>query len=439
MRKIYSVSIEKGLEKYFAEIDYVLTVMERYYPLRRKRSGELAEVLLHYGSENKNADVIVPGLLFAKHTEVKNPGGIYIHKNAISCLINVREGLLPKPSDARDFCGELTYDAIGLAFLMLSRIEERDCAITDHYGRYPAQEAFSVRAGLNAIPIADRALDDIAKRLLQRSSPTHLSSYRVIPTHDVDTLKGYHRFYEPLRFAFGDVLKRRDAKRALERLKVYGAGEPWHSFERLMNLSDRHHFKSCFNFMGPSNHPMDSTYARLFPKLLKKVASEICSRGHTVGYHPGFNTSENSEEWNKQKKGLEIIIGKSLGVGRQHVLKFNADATPKLWSDACMSVDYTLAFPEISGFRTGSTRCFKAYDLYNRKALKVDLCATTVMEFGLFGGKYRDLGLEQAMEECRPIINECRRYGGRFVILQHTGVASKKIISFYEKLLLEAE
>ena len=67
MRKIYSVSIEKGLEKYFAEIDYVLTVMERFYPLRRKRSGELAEVLLHYGSENKNADVIVPGLLFAKH------------------------------------------------------------------------------------------------------------------------------------------------------------------------------------------------------------------------------------------------------------------------------------------------------------------------------------------------------------------------------------
>ena len=104
-----------------------------------------------------------------------------------------------------------------------------------------------------------------------------------------------------------------------------------------------------------------------------------------------------------------------------------------------MSVDYTMAFPEKSGFRTGSTRCFNAYDLYNRRALKFDFCATTVMEFGMFGGKYRDLEPEQAMEECRPLIKECQRYGGYFVVLQHTGVMSNKIKLFYEKLLSEAK
>ncbi len=439
MRKVYAVSLDTGMEKYLAEIDYVLTVMERYYPLRRNRPGELAEVLLHYGGINNKADVAVPGRLFKKFTEVKKTGGIYIYRHSTSELIKVREGLLSKSLDAHDVGGELTYDAIGLAFLMLSRIEERSCTNPDNYGRYPAAEAFAVRAGLNAIPIADRALDDLAKRLLQRSGPVHLSSYRVMPTHDVDMLKGYHRFHQPLRFALGDILKRRDANRALDRFKAYGSGEPWHSFEWLMKLSDRHGFTSCFNFMGPSNHSMDSTYARLFPKLLNKVASRICSRGHTIGYHPGFNTYENKDEWNKQKKGLEIIIGKSLKVGRQHVLRFNIEATPKLWSDASMSVDYTMAFPEKSGFRTGSTRCFNAYDLYNRRALKFDFCATTVMEFGMFGGKYRDLEPEQAMEECRPLIKECQRYGGYFVVLQHTGVMSNKIKLFYEKLLSEAK
>lgn len=439
MRRVYSVSLDQSLDKYGAEIDYVLTEMERYYPLRRNRVGELGEVHLHYGGENNIANVVVPDLLFGKYTEIKKPGGVYINRNFISDLIKVRGGILPKSGDKNGLDGELTYDALGLAFLMLSRIEERNSVSTDHYGRYPATEAFAVRAGLNAIPLADRALDDIAKRLLQRSSPIHLSSYEVVPTHDVDILKGYHRLHQPLRYAFGDILKRNDPNSALNRLKAYGSGEPWGSFNQLMNLSNRYGFSSCFNFMGPSNNPIDSTYACLYPKLLKKVASHICSRGHKVGYHPGFDTYENAEEWNKQRQELETIIGRSVKEGRQHVLKFNVEITPKFWSDACMNVDYTMAFPEVSGFRTGSTRCFKAYDFYNRKALKVDLCATTVMEFGLFGGKYRDLEPEQALEECRPLIKECRRYGGRFVILQHTGITSEKIRNFYERLLSEAE
>ena len=57
------------------------------------------------------------------------------------------------------------------------------------------------------------------------------------------------------------------------------------------------------------------------------------------------------------------------------------------------------------------------------------------MEFALFGGKYRDLGVAEAITECQPLIAACRRYGGHFVILQHTGVAMPDIKDFYERLL----
>ena len=60
------------------------------------------------------------------------------------------------------------------------------------------------------------------------------------------------------------------------------------------------------------------------------------------------------------------------------------------------------------------------------------------MEFSLFGGKYLDLDAERALLECRPLIAACRRYGGNFVFLQHTGAAAPVVKTFYEQLIGEA-
>lgn len=438
MTLAYRLSVDPGAEPFRPEIEHVLAVMERYYPLRRARPEESDAALLHYGSASDGADIVVPGVLFPKFVEVRDSAGIYLAQDAVERFLEADGGMLPPAAAGNDPGGALSYDAIGLAFLMLSRVEERDCADLDRYGRYPAANAFAVRAGLHAVPLADRALEDIACRLLGRAAPLHRSDYEVVPTHDVDRLKAYHRAHEPLRYALGDALKRGRPVQALRRLAAYGAGEPGRSFDWLMGLSERHGLASHFYFMAPSRHPMDSSYARRSPALLRRMAERVVSRGHHAGYHPGFMTFDDGAEWRRQKKDLEKLIGAPVREGRQHVLRYAADVTPRLWSDAGMTLDHTPSFPEISGFRNGSTRPCPAFDLRGRLPLKVDQCATAVMEFGLFGGKYRDLGVDQAIAECRPLIAACRRYGGHFVVLQHTGAAAPEVRAFYERLVEEA-
>ncbi len=438
MTLAYRLRIDPGLESFRPEIDYVLGVLERHYPLHRVGPQETDAPVLYYGSAADGAAAAVPGVLFPRFSEAQESDGIFLSSGAVERFLAKGSGILPPAPEGDDPGGELSYDAIGLAFLMLSRIEERSCNALDRYGRFPAAKAFAVRAGLHAVPLADRALDDIAKRLLQKREPCHLSTYQAVPTHDVDMLKAYHRAHEPLRHALGDTFKRGRPVRALRWFAAYGAGEPRRSFEWLMDLSERYGLTSNFYFMAPSRHPMDSSYAHRSPALLRRTAAQVRMRGHGIGYHPGFETYNDAIEWRRQKTDLERLLNAPLREGRQHVLRYAADATPRVWSEAGMVVDHTPAFPEVPGFRTGSTRSNPAYDLRTRQPLDVDLSATAVMEFSLFGGKYLDLDAQQALGECRPLIAACRRYGGRFVFLQHTGTSAPMVKEFYKQLIAEA-
>ncbi len=120
------------------------------------------------------------------------------------------------------------------------------------------------------------------------------------------------------------------------------------------------------------------------------------------------------------------------------MLGYSAADTPDIWDQAGMHADYTLAYPEAEGYRTGSTRIFPAYSLRHRRSLHLRQGSTAIMDFGQFGGKYRNLTLEQALAACRPVIDTARRFGGTLTVLFHTGQPEGIARVFYEALLQEA-
>lgn len=202
-----------------------------------------------------------------------------------------------------------------------------------------------------------------------------------------------------------------------------------------MDLSENRGFASRFFFMGPTNHSQDSPYAILWPKALRQVAIEIIGRGHQIGFHPGFGTESDAALWNRQKTGLEKAIGFDVGQGRQHVLMFEAADTFDIWNDAGMDADFTLGFPECSGFRSGTCRPHPTYSLARRETLNLVAYPTAIMDFGFFGGKYRDLGVEEALDEAQTVIDVCRKFGGTLTVLFHTHQSGTRSESFYERLL----
>ena len=429
----YRLSIDAELEAFRPEIEYVCDFLDSAYRLTRTVS---ADRTLHYGRTALEGAINVPAVFFPKFVTLE-ADGLYLDRGNFDAWEADRTSAALMPpigSGAKN--GTMAYDALGLVFFMLSRIEERGAAPLDGYGRVSLDQSFAARIGRYANPLADEAADQIAARLAGDSKPSHRDRFRIRLTHDVDILKGYHQWYLPARYALGDVLKRGAPRTALNRLRdAYFSGQPWRSFHEIMDGTERRGLKSSFYFMGPTSHAMDSPYAVHMADLLQHVSREVRGRGHEVGFHPGFETHADADEWMRQKSGLESIVGEEVRSGRQHVLRYHPEETPAIWEAAGMVRDESLAFPEATGFRSGTCRPFHAYDLGNRRARSLVQCATAIMEFGLFGGKYRDLSVDEALDDCRPAIEACRKYGGELVVLYHTGNQPPQARTFYYRLL----
>ncbi|MDP6952964.1 MAG: hypothetical protein QGF53_09420 [Alphaproteobacteria bacterium] len=412
----YRLSLAPEAEAFRPEIQHACDFLDGAHGL--VRDGAAARVL-HYGAEPPAGAHAVPAVVFPHLVRID------------------AEGLHPDHAalDAALADGTLESDPLGLIFLMLSRLEERDAPHHDRMGRARYTDALACRLGKGGEPLVDRAARDLARALTGQLRDT-ATAYEVLVTHDVDRLRGYHRWWQPLRYAAGDAVKRRSPGLALRRLQdAYVAGHPWRSARALMDLSESHGLQSRFYFMGPSNRASDSPYAVTMVPLLRAVAAEVAARGHVIGFHPGFGTQTDPALWRSQRDGLEAILDRPLDEGRQHGLGYDAAVTPDIWDGAGMRLDSTLGYPESTGFRAGTTRRFAAYSLRERRRLSVQQLCTPVMDFGLFDRKYRNLDHDMAMAEAERAAAYCREFGGTLVLLNHAGQSDARISRFFGELM----
>ena len=428
----YRLSLAAELEVFRPEIEHALTFVEDGYLVCR---DDGAARVLHYGPTPKPDALWVPSRVFPDGIVTDGDGVHPVREVLARLTADPAGGLLPSGGTDGPALG---FDAIGLIFLCLSRVEERGTATEDRYGRFPALASLLPTEQGRLPPWADRAADRLIAALTGQPRPSRRGDYTLWLSHDVDRLRTYHRRRELVRHAAGDVLRRGRPRAAVRRVaEAVGSGEPWASARRLMALSEGKGVPSRFYFMGPSRLSMDSPYALTMPRLLAALAGEITARGHVIGFHPGFGTGTDPALWRTQKAGLEAVVGRPVTEGRQHVLHWRAEATPAIWADNGMATDTTPAYPEITGFRSGSTRSHRAYDLRRRRTLSVRLLDTPVMEFGLLGGKYRDLTVDAALQEAAWAADQCREHGGTFSVLFHTGLQTGACWTFYERLLAE--
>jgi len=429
----FQLSIAPEIEFLRPEIDYVCNFITKKHFLIQTDD---ANRTLHYGINPPLGALNIPDFL-SKYLIIGKTGGIHLDRNKFEIGIGkTGKGLLPVGKIGTNY---IEYDAFGLIFFMLSRIEESDYPELDSHQRFPYSSAFAVKHGWHNTPLADRAAFDVANALTGESKPSNRTTFSVRLTHDVDRLRSYHQIFRPIRTATGHLLKRKQPKIALKLLsESYFTNEPSRSFSRIMDHSEKRGLASQFNFMGPTRVTQDSPYALKYRSLLAKIIKSVVVRGHVLGFHPGYYTFDDPIEWSRQKKGLEEIAKNIITFGRQHVLRFNVDVTPNIWEHFGMLHDATLAFPEESGFRPGTCISFQAYSLKERRALNLKMGASAINEFGLFGGKYNNFSIEQALDECQKTIDNCRKYGGELIILFHTGWDEKNPVwVFYKELLNE--
>ena len=346
----------------------------------------------------------------------------------------------------------LRVDVFGSSFALLTRYEEAVGGGRDSYDRFPAAASLAAREGFLGVPIVD-AYVELLWTALVRVWP-HLQrrrrDYEVVLTHDVDdpvSTIGRSAAMVARQFA-GDVVRRREPALLHRRARAVAAArrgnldpDPHNTFDFLMAVSERHGLRSAYYFLADNGLDPAAAPFHLFDHpWIRRLIGRVHRRGHEIGFHAGFGTYKDPVRTEEEFARLRAAAA-SEGVeqeqwgGRQHYLQWANPVTWRNWSQAGLSYDCTLGFSEDIGFRTGTAREYRVFDLLARREL--DLCERPfqVMDVTLF--RYLSLAPEVAHGRVLDLARQCHRFGGTLGILWHNDevLRTAREKRFYETLV----
>ncbi len=314
-------------------------------------------------------------------------------------------------SKTRIVCG---IDVFASSFFMLSRWEEYVNKTRDEHLRFPGSESVAFKFNFLHRPVVNEYVEFLWRmiRKLGYQGDRKKRSFELILTHDIDQLD-FPRIHYIL---LGDILKRRNLNLARKNFNFYlkTGSNPYDTFDFLMTKSEESGVKSHFYFMSSDLkiHPDNNYY--LGSNRFKEKVREIKTRGHQIGFHPGYYTFNDMERWLYEKRLLEEAIQYKIKEGRQHYLRFAIPDTFRIWEECNMEIDSTMGYASNEGFRCGTGDLYNIFDFLCRTQLKLRERPLIVMD-----GTLKNYSIEQAVTTIKEYILKSKRYNSKITLLFH--------------------
>ncbi len=371
------------------------------------------------------------------------------------------DGNLPSPSNSKlaspliivgDDSSEIKFDVFGLIFWMLNRIEEITPEKTDNHNRFSAVDSHSYKYQYLERPIVDEWLHILSEVIVKTWPDLKLkeNEFKINISHDVDQPSRYaFRSFKAFARELGvDVLRNRKFINIFTAPLIYfGTNknllklDEANTFKWIMDVSEKNNLKSAFYFICGKSHPMNDADYDIEHPAMRKLMSDIHSRGHEIGLHPSYNCYQDEERFLSEANLLKKVCDeekiplKKFG-GRMHFLRWTHPLTLKTCQKANMAYDSTLGFSDMAGFRCGTCFEYPAFDPVESKQLTIRIRPLIVMDCTVTADRYMKLSLEQALEKILALKNSCRKVNGQFTALWHnTEFSNKETRNLYEEVL----
>lgn len=385
-----------------------------------------------------------------------DPPRQYFAENRVFNNIPVIYGCRPEESlfEIHDRKIQLGIDLFGSAFFMLTRYEEIVGVSRDQWDRFPATASVAFREGFLLRPIVNEYVEVLWQmlKLLWPRLQRKLRNYRVLLSHDIDVVSVLGLNWPTVVRSLGaDLLLRREPRLACRRYNAYLAtrrlgvpiaGEPYDTFDFLMETSERFGLRSAFNVVaGTTDASRDPTYD-LEKGWMKELLGKFHSRGHEIGFHPSFETYGNLEQTRKEFDRLKRICD-VIGIrqenwgGRQHYLRWKNPTTWRNWNDCGLQYDSSLTYAEHVGFRCGCCFEYPVWDLLHGARLALRERPLIAMESSLL--TYMGYSAAASADALAKLSNICHFYCGDFTLLWHNHtLASGKLKDLYTTIVQTA-
>lgn len=331
----------------------------------------------------------------------------------------------------------LPIDIFGSAFFMLSRYEELIVTDRDCHNRFPAGASLAFQNGFLARPIVDEYLEVLwaCVSYLWPGIKRKKQYAKKVVSCDLD------QPYDCTAATFRGMIKRVahdliDDKSSEKALRTILASYQWwrknfkndpylNAVDWIMDVNERAGNSVAFYFITKNSHRrFDGCYSMDEP-VIRNLIRSIINRGHEIGLHASYDSYRDAAQITNEANELlrvfrEENINHDRFGSRQHYLRWETPVTARYLDAANILYDSSLAYASHPGFRCGTCRTFKMYDLDTRQPLQLYQKPLVLMECSVLGEQY--MGQEYNDDTLQLMLNYkdvCQRFSGEFTLLWH--------------------
>lgn len=317
-------------------------------------------------------------------------------------------------------CFNQIIDPFASIFYILSRIEEYTTINTDKFGRFEGKNSVLNRFNWNEKVICDHWAIDIINFLKSKGVDINVlknPNFTVVPTFDIDNAYAYINkgVYRTAMATLKDFILGR-SRRILERQRVQigTIKDPYDTYDVIEELANKGFDIKIFWLLGDFAK-FDRNINHRHPKQRKLI--QRMSKKAIIGIHPSFKSNSYEFYLHNEIERLEKIINDRVYCSRQHFLYLKMPYTYQTLIEQELKHDYTMGFADIVGFRIGTARPVKWFDLQ-----KNSISNLTIHPFAFMDGtlnEYLKLTPEKAKEKISELFSEVKNYGGEFSFIWH--------------------
>lgn len=419
-------------------------------------------VIYHLRNHIGLSDELLKRFVFSRDSSATESGKI-IFKLSASPLsidqilqINSTPVLFPS-SNKKEFYnldnnGNLLFehDILKSAFYLLSGYQEYSNKTSqDKLKRFAFEDSIQRKLNITSIPIVNYYFEIICEAL-EKFCQLHKLEFkrnRLFPTfgfqlsHDIDRIDLYdipyigYKLKEALRFvktplSLGTNL-RLLVSGTLKYLRILKNDNPYWNFTFLRKLERDHNFRSIFFFLDQGVNHADAYYS-FHEERVKKLFKYLQEEGCEIGLHGPVKSLSSQETMNSSLAKLKEASSAPVVGNRQHRLLWSHPETAIIESKAGLQYDSTLGFAAHEGFRNSYCYPFRLFDFENEQMLDVWEFPLNVMDGTLLS--YRKLSNEEALQKCKELIEEVKKFGGLFTLLWHNSFFDEDVYPGVKKL-----
>lgn len=370
-------------------------------------------------------DVSGPNVIY--YGDVPVPGAFNIFASGLSGETEIREFepailrnggqtmLFPAPEGF-----DLPFDLFSAVFYLLARYEEYLPFRADEHGRFEADQSLAFREGFLEEPVVDQWIEMLKIALVNKYPGLNpvKRNFRYESTFDVDNPWAYlHKGFFRTAGGFIKNMLQLNYTEFRLRLDVLRGKhpDPYDAYDYILDKEKQYGFLSAFFFLSGGYGRYDSNYALgtpAFKNLLKHLKP-----GRTIGIHPSHRSNRSTELLQFEMERFTRFLGSRAEASRQHFLILRFPETYRRLLKMGLKEDHSMGYASGIGFRAGTSRPFRFYDLGFECETNLLVYPFIVMDVTL--QQYLGLKPDEALDKISAIVEKIKAVDGIFTSLWH--------------------